>query len=405
MDGPEKFLHGFLKISVSGDQLERFLNLCHAREIPLERICRQTENSITAYISIADFRRLTLIHRKTKVHIHILEKRGLPFWLYKSRRRKAFLTGFLLCAALLFWLSGHIWNIHIDGNVKNSTPQLLEFLDQQGVIHGISRNQVNCARIAALLRENYPDITFVSARVQGTRLLLTIQEEALTEELQETEAPCNLISNLDGKIVNIVIRNGTPQVKTGDICKQGDILVSGEVPIMNDSQEVVRTEYVPADADIYVRHEIPYYQEFPLSYNKKVKNGDLKISWYLHAGHWILGMDTSGKKQYVTSVQEFPWKLTENFVLPFSLGKITRTPYKIQKAVYTKEQAKEKAARQLKLYEKKLLEKGIRIVSSSLSVTVDSTDCTTKGILTVDEKCGQKQSVEFAQKPEVVKIS
>ena len=37
MNAPEKFLHGFLKISVSGDQLERFLNLCHAREVPLEK--------------------------------------------------------------------------------------------------------------------------------------------------------------------------------------------------------------------------------------------------------------------------------------------------------------------------------------------------------------------------------
>ena len=69
----------------------------------------------------------------------------------------------------------------------------------------------------------------------------------------------------------MVIRNGTPLVKTGDICKQGDILVSGEVPILNDSQEVVRVEYVPADADIYVRHQIAYYQEVPLSYEKRFK--------------------------------------------------------------------------------------------------------------------------------------
>ena len=38
MNNPEKILHGFLEISVSGDQLERFLNLCHARAVSLERI-------------------------------------------------------------------------------------------------------------------------------------------------------------------------------------------------------------------------------------------------------------------------------------------------------------------------------------------------------------------------------
>lgn len=92
--------------------------------------------------------------------------------------------------------------------------------------------------------------------------------------------------------MNIVIRNGTPLVKTGDICKQGDILVSGEVPILNDSQEVVRVEYVPADADIYVRHQIAYYQEVPLSYEKKVQSGTSKTSWYFRVGDFVFGADT-----------------------------------------------------------------------------------------------------------------
>ncbi len=129
----------------------------------LENVRLPEEKKLTARISIADFKKLAPIHSKTHVRIHILEKRGLPFFLYKSWRRKCFLVGILLCALLLFWLSGRIWNIHIDGNVKNSTPQLLEFLDQQGVIHGISKKNVNCSEIAALLRKNYPDITFVSA--------------------------------------------------------------------------------------------------------------------------------------------------------------------------------------------------------------------------------------------------
>ena len=321
MNNPEKILHGFLELSVSGDQLERFLNLCHARAVSLERIRYLSEKKITTRISINDFRKLLPIHRKTRVRIHILKKIGLPFLLLRIQKRKCFTAGFLLCVVLLLWLSGHIWNIHIDGNVKNSTPQLLEFLDQQGITHGIRKNQVNCTRIADLLRKNYPDITFVSARVQGTRLLLTIQEENLTEDIQQTNSPCNLISDLDGKIVNMVIRNGTPLVKTGDICKQGDILVSGEVPILNDSQEVVRVEYVPADADIYVRHQIAYYQEIPLSYEKKVQSGTSKTSWYFRVGDFVFGADTGKKSRYITSTEEIPWKLTENFVLPFSLGK------------------------------------------------------------------------------------
>lgn len=156
-------------------------------------------------------------------------------------------------------------------------------------------------------------------------------------------------------------------------------------------------EYVPADADIYVRHQIAYYQEVPLSYEKKVQSGTSKTSWYFRVGDFVFGADTGKKSRYITSTEEIPWKLTENFVLPFSLGKITRTPYKIQSTVYTKEQAQKKAVQQLRIYEQKLLNKGIRIADSRLSVTFDSTNCTVQGTLTVDEKSGKKQNIEFSQ--------
>ena len=97
------------------------------------------------------------------------------------------------------------------------------------------------------------------------------------------------------------------------------------------------------------------------------------------------------KSRYITSTEEIPWKLTENFVLPFSLGKITRTPYKIQSTVYTKEQAENKAAMQFKRYQKQLLEREIQIVDSDVSTIIDGVSCVTKGTLTVDEVCGKRQ--------------
>lgn len=462
MTDPADFLHGKVKLRLSGEQLERFLNLCKARGLLLKKVqyietkdieiqerkhpsakrvqrkkrqseeslkkepagkgACQNEKQICFWMSLKDFRKIQPIRRKTKVRVHILEKQGLPFILFKGRRHKCFLTGLLLGCILIFWLSGHIWNIHIDGNVKNSTPELLEFLDEQGVIHGIRRKNVNCAAIAAALRKEYPDITFVSARVEGTRLLLTIQEENLIEEKTQREKneepigkrleneglnpaqiesqsgrtkndPSDLVADLEGEIVKIVIRTGVPQMKTGEICKPGDILVSGSIDILNDSQEIVRTEYVAADADIYVRHEEAYYQELPLTYEKKKRTGKDTDSWYLHFGNWIFGADSSQKENYLTSVEEIPWQLTENFALPFSIGKITRTPYEIEACTYTKEQAEKKLVNQLELYEKELTEKGTEIEATSLSIKMEETSCVMKGTLTLIEKCGISQEI------------
>lgn len=83
MESPEKFVRGSVEISVSGEQLERFLNLCRARGIHLENIRHTGEKKLTAVLAIADFKKLAPIHSKTHVRIHILEKRGLPFFLYR----------------------------------------------------------------------------------------------------------------------------------------------------------------------------------------------------------------------------------------------------------------------------------------------------------------------------------
>ena len=77
-----------------------------------------------------------------------------------------------------------------------------------------------------------------------------------------------------------------------------------------------------------------------------------------------------------------------------SLGKITRTPYQLEAALYIRKQAEEKAVSQLRLYEKSLLEQEITIVDTRLSIQVDKTSCITKGTLTVEERCGEKRRVQ-----------
>ena len=109
MNNPEKILHGFLELSVSGDQLERFLNLCHARAVSLERIRYLSEKNITTRISINDFRKLLPIHRKTRVRIHILKKiRFVRFVCSESKTTSALLAGFRsLCGRCCSGVSGH----------------------------------------------------------------------------------------------------------------------------------------------------------------------------------------------------------------------------------------------------------------------------------------------------------
>ena len=156
------FWKGYIKIRIRGEQTERFLNLCRGRNICVRKLLRHPDGELTGIIAIRDFFLLGPLHRKTRVRIHIIEKHGMPFFFYRSKKRKAFFLGILLWIGLFIFLSGHIWNIHVEGNRRCSTQEILDFLEEQGVVHGISRKKVNCGRLAEALREEYPEMTWVS---------------------------------------------------------------------------------------------------------------------------------------------------------------------------------------------------------------------------------------------------
>ncbi len=395
-----RYLAGYVLISVRGEQAERFLNLCRSRGIALTKICRGEDQCLNAVLSVKDFFLLRPLRSKTKVHIRILEKHGLPFFFFRSKKRKAFFVGILLCLCLLGFLSTRIWNIHVEGNRKHSTQEILEFLEQEGVVHGMARSRVNCSGIAASIRKKYPEITWVSARIEGTRLLLTIQEGILMEEKEEEEEkPCSIIADKEGTIVKMVTRRGVPQVKPGDVCKKGDLLVLGRLDIRDDSQEVVRSEYVHADADIYIAYDLPYYRSFSLKHVNKVPTGEERRGIYLKAGSWYLELEGDVSSGWERTAEEYPLRITENFVLPASLGIVTLKQYREEQAAYTQEEARKLAFSRLQRYEEKLMEKGLQISTNNVTIETDDMTCTSSGSLRVTERIGREALTEGQKEP------
>ena len=111
----QRFIRGYVRIRVRTVSYDRFLNICALHGFYIWDLTPK-ENAYELNISIKDFRKLRPLARKTGAHIRIVKKRGLPFWLFRNRHRKAFAVGFLGGSALLFLFSFFIWNIEINGN-------------------------------------------------------------------------------------------------------------------------------------------------------------------------------------------------------------------------------------------------------------------------------------------------
>ena len=393
------FRPGHVEIRVCGKETERFLNLCRARKIVLYEIIREEDGSLRCVLLARDFRQLFPVRRKTGVRIHILKKNGLPFFLAKSRKRKAFFLGLFFCVILLAMFSGRIWNIHIDGNLKNTTPEILDFLQEEGIAHGMRRSEVDCSAIAAAVRENYSDIAWVSARIEGTQLILEIKEGSFPGDTEQEETPCSIEADEEGVIVKMITRTGVPQMKPGDICEKGELLVLGRLDIRNDSQEVIRYDYVHADADIYIKRNLSYYAELPVEYEETVLLDDKKTGFFVKAGDWYLEAAPGAEEDRILVQEEYPVHITENFVLPVSVGKISSRAYEIRQKTLTEKEAKAAALARLHKYEENLMEKGVQISSNNVKIEVDHETCVSRGTLEIIEKTGRQVPVEILEQP------
>ena len=394
------FRNGYVRVRIYGEQTERFLNLCRAREIRISDLRRESELSLTGCLQIRDFFRLAPIHRKTKVKIHILEKHGLPFFFYRSKKRKAFFLGLLLCAGLLLFLSGRLWEIDVEGNVRNSTPEILDFLEQKGIRHGMAKGRLSCSEIAAEIRKKYPDITWVSAKMEGTRLLVTVSEGIFIQTTEEKDkSACDIMAERDGEIIKMITRSGLPRKKVGDLCKKGEILVSGILELKDDNQEVVKYEAVHADADIYIKRQKAYYHEIPMIYETYEWTGKKKKGIYLKAGRFYLEIADRTKNGWYQIAEEQKMYLTKSFQLPCSIGYITQNQYRKIKKEYTREEVKKLAWHTLQRYEEKLMQKGVQISANNVKIEIDHKTCVSKGFLEIIEKIGEETPVEIPEQP------
>ena len=106
---------------------------------------------------------------------------------------------FRSAASLLYVLSLFIWNIHVEGNYSLSDEVILDYLSSEGILHGMAKRDVHGEEIEAKLREHFQEITWTSAEVKGTRLIIHVQEnEDVTFEEIPGEEPADLVASESG---------------------------------------------------------------------------------------------------------------------------------------------------------------------------------------------------------------
>ena len=97
-----RYIKGYLKIRVIGYSPERFLNACSYRGIYIWGIT-PSNGAYDMYITVSGFHKLKPVIRKTGAKVVVTERIGIPFYLFRYRKRKVFFAGAALSIAFIYF--------------------------------------------------------------------------------------------------------------------------------------------------------------------------------------------------------------------------------------------------------------------------------------------------------------
>lgn len=393
-----KYLRGYVRIKVWGFSPERFMNLCSNKNILLWDIKKEGEVYYMC-ISLKGFWGLRPIARKTGTRVAVLNRCGLPFFIPRLLSRKIFILGFAAAVFFWFWTSLYVWDISLTGNFTITEDVFNDFLEQQGIHVGMSKKDVDIGELEKEIRRQFDIVTWTSAKMEGTKLKIEIKENTNPQTAVDEDGKypygSNLTADTEGIIVSMIVRSGVPQAAIGQEITQGDLLVSGSVPVLNEDATVRKYQYVRADADIFVRHTIPVREVLPFYYVDQVYTGREKKKYYIR----------SGEKEYTLSFSEitYPYydivsdsreiELLKGLTLPFSFGTFTYREYLNVEKEYSLQEAEALLGEKYSEILSTLEEKGVQIIEKNVKIDTESNGWILQGELTVVEKAGMEEAI------------
>ena len=429
---------GYLRVRIRGGGLERFLNLCGQGGVEPWDLRPDGAHGAVCFMELDQFRKIRPFAKKAGVRVRITGRYGLPFFIYRNRRREGALCGILACACLLYGLTFFVWNITFEGNYHYSRDTLLTYLESLDIRYGMRKDRISCEDLEESIRSAFPEITWVSAGISGTRLIVRVKEnEVLSQVPQRDDSPCELTAAVSGTVTRMIVRQGKACVSVGDPVEQGQLLVSSELSVMNDAGEVVRTKYVHADADVYARTAYTYRTRIPKLRREEYPTGRVRRRCTVSAGAFraCLRIPAAGEfsgalrngavsflrwlaeKTGLAGILPEPevrmddtvWNETSessqlrlfgDFYLPVYVVKTEAREARIYDRVCTEEEISAAARREEAKYLENLCEKGVHIIENNVKILEYGASYLIECAVTAEEEITQAGPVAIPDTPD-----
>ncbi len=218
------YLSGYVEVRVTGDRVERFINLAVERELDLWDL-RFSRGTVRLKLTVRSFFRIRPIARATRSRVRILRKRGLPFFLRRAGRRKALVAGALASLALLYAASSFVWFVEVTGTEDLDPRQVAQKAAQLGLRPGAFKGAVDPDAVARGLMLELERVFWAAVNLQGTLAVIEVVERKVPPAEWLLREPVDVVAAHEGFLERLIVLRGERAVRDGRLVRRGDVLV------------------------------------------------------------------------------------------------------------------------------------------------------------------------------------
>ena len=386
------YIYGYLRITVEGYYIERFINICRNKKYMMWNIKKINDIKLILNIEIKNFREICRIAKKTQCKVKIKTKRGLPFLLNKYKKRKVFVLFLLIIIMTIFLSSNFVWNIEIIEENGMKIENIMEDVNKAGLKIGELKTNIDTKDIINKVRLNRDDIAWMGIELKGTNAIVKLVKAEKKPEIVDEDEYCNIVSNKNGVITKINAQDGTANVKVGDTVSSGDVLINGW---MEGKYTGIR--YVHAKGEIEARVWYTMNKTIPYTTTEKRNTGNTETNYGIKINNFRINFPkgVSKFKFYDTIENENKIKLFSNFYLPISVIKTTNQEYEEVQKTYSMEEAKSLGIQEIEKELEQKIENKENIVNKNINTYENETGIDIYVTYEVLENIGTNEKIVF----------
>ena len=168
------------------------------------------------------------------------------------------------------------------------------------------------------------------------------------------------------------------------------MLISGVLPVTDDSGQVVKVNLTAADGEVKARTVQTYGEDFEYLRREEPLTGKVRRGIFLRVGGFAARLQMPGREGtlWKTALEERQLQLTENFFLPVWWGTICSREYVPYERPWTEEE--EEAAKEgvIRKFTENLVEKGVQIEENNARIVENDSGFRVEGRAVLLEPIG-----------------